>query len=63
MAALFQAWNRESGQDLAQWLFSMFTIPGGPWGIFSYRYAPLQMRSRAFLLKKEVYYGITSSNG
>lgn len=57
MADSFLAWNRKSGQDLAQWLFSMITM-----GIFSYRYAPLQVRSRAFLLKKEVYYGIASSD-
>ncbi len=57
MADFFPAWNKKSGQDLARWLFSMFTR-----GIFSYRYASLQVRSRVFLLKKEVYYGITSSN-
>ena len=58
MAALFHAEDRRYGQDLGQWLFSMFTM-----GIFSYHYTPytpLKVRARAFVSsKKEVYYGIT----
>jgi len=58
MAALFHAEDRRYGQDLGQWLFSMFTM-----GIFSYHHTPLKVRARAFVSsKKEVYYGITSSN-
>jgi len=66
MAALFRARSGKSGksgkygQDLARWMFSMFTIVTFP---ISYRYAPLRVQlAYSHFPKRRFSNGITSDN-